>query len=296
VVALAAEHAVGGDPDRDEEVAGRSTALPRSALAAEPDPLAVLDPGRHLRLDGAHRPPLPAAVAGRAGLVVDQLPTAARRAGLVHRERTADRRHHEAVAVAGRAPVRAGARLAPGARAGRAGRVGRDPQRHGDAVERLGEPDGRRGLEVGTAGRPGLRAPGTCSEAEEVAEQVAEAAPAAGPVAEQVLQVDGAGVAAAAGGEPARREELARLVVLLALVRVADDVVGLGDLLELLVLGAVVGVRVRVVGARELAVGLLDLVGRRGLADAEHGVEVLGRPVRADAVRVTHRAPPFSRA
>ena len=73
----------------------------------------------------------------------------------------------------------------------------------------------------------------------------------------------------------------AQLVVLLALLGVADDVVGLGDRLEPLLGGLVAGVGVGVVGTRELAVGLLDVGRRRVLGDAEDLVEVLVRPVRA---------------
>ena len=55
----------------------------------------------------------------------------------------------------------------------------------------------------------------------------------------------------------------------------SDDVVRLGDLLEAVVPLAVVGVRVGVVLPGELAVGLLDVGGRRVLGDAERGVVVL---------------------
>ena len=88
-------------------------------------------------------------------------------------------------------------------------------------------------------------------------------------VAEQVVDVEAAAAAAAERRrrsrrrKPPRRSSDADLVVLRALLGVADDVVGLGDRLELLVLRGVTGVGVGVVGARELAVGLLDLVGAR---------------------------------
>ena len=73
-------------------------------------------------------------------------------------------------------------------------------------------------------------------------------------------------------------EEDPAAVVLLALVRVADDVVGRLDLLEALLGLRVVRVAVRVVLARELAVGLLDLVGRRLAVDAEDGSMGLAGP------------------
>ena len=115
---------------------------------------------------------------------------------------------------------------------------------------------------------------------EDVAEHVAEAAGAAArPVAQQVVDVEAAAAEAAAGltgaaaeaAEPAAGLEPAELVVLGALVGVTDDVVGLGDGLEPVVLGGVAGVGVGVVGPRELAVGLLDVVGGRVLGHAEHG-------------------------
>ena len=112
VVALAAEQRVRGDLDGDVQVAGRAAALAGRALAAQPDPLAVLDAGgdprrRSVRLDM----PAPGAVAGRARVVDDQAAAAAGRAGLVHRERAADRGgpHADALAVRADPRQRAGA-------------------------------------------------------------------------------------------------------------------------------------------------------------------------------------------
>ena len=63
---------------------------------------------------------------------------------------------------------------------------------------------------------------------------------------------------------------------------------GLGDGLELVVLGLVTGVGVGVVRPGQLAVGLLE-VGRAGvLLDAEDLVEVLGRPVVAETLGISH--------
>src|ERR1041385_2927287 len=66
----------------------------------------------------------------------------------------------------------------------------------------------------------------------------------------------------------------AKLVVLLALGGIAEDLVGLVDLLELGVGRLVAGIDVRVMLARELAEGLLDLLVRRAFAHAERGVIV----------------------
>src|SRR5206468_8838921 len=80
-----------------------------------------------------------------------------------------------------------------------------------------------------------------------------------------------AGVEAAAGAA----EDPAALVVLLALVGLVDQVVSALNLLEALLGVRVAGVLVRVVLARELAVGLLDLVLRGLLVDAENLVRIL---------------------
>ena len=69
----------------------------------------------------------------------------------------------------------------------------------------------------------------------------------------------------------AGRERVAAEVVQLALLRVGEHLVGLGDLLEALLL---VRVHVRVQLAGQPPVGLLDLLGRRVPRDAEHGVVV----------------------
>ena len=80
-------------------------------------------------------------------------------------------------------------------------------------------------------------------------------------------------------------EQLAGLVVLLALGRVGEHAVGLGDLLEPRLGLGVARVLVRVQVARELAVDLLDLGRRRVLGDAERLVVVL-----LDVVLGTHRS------
>ena len=108
-------------------------------------------------------------------------------------------------------------------------------------------------------------------------------APAAGRAAEQVgedvahrggVEVEVAEAAEAAAGPGAGGERAGAAVVLLALLGVAEHVVGLGDLLEARLGLLVVGVAVGVVLARELAVGLLDLLGGRLLVDPERLVVV----------------------
>src|SRR5205807_3582940 len=68
-------------------------------------------------------------------------------------------------------------------------------------------------------------------------------------------------------------------VVVAAAARVGQDAVGLGDLLELLLGRGVLLVGVRVVLARQPAVGLLDLVLGGGALHAKDLVVVVGHPV-----------------
>ena len=100
-------------------------------------------------------------------------------------------------------------------------------------------------------------------------------------LAEQVADVEAATAAGTAPGGEGPEPAGAHLVVAAALLRVADHVVGLGDGLEPVLGRLVTGVGVGMVGARELAVGLLDLVGRCVLRHPEDLVEVLGHPVGA---------------
>src|SRR5262249_35582731 len=92
---------------------------------------------------------------------------------------------------------------------------------------------------------------------------------------------------ATSGGVAAGGEEGALLVVLLALVGVGQHGVRLRDLLEALLGGLVAWVGVGVVGARELAVRLFDLVGGSVLGHAEDLIEVLARPVGGTHARTS---------
>ena len=97
-------------------------------------------------------------------------------------------------------------------------------------------------------------------------------------VADQVLEPRRAARAGAGELEPAP-EEAAGLVVLLALLGVAQDGVCLRRLLEARQCGVVVRVLIRVVGLGDLTERLLDLIGTRALGDAEDLVVVLFEPV-----------------
>ncbi len=77
------------------------------------------------------------------------------------------------------------------------------------------------------------------------------------------------------------------------LLEVGEDLVGLRGLLELLLGRLVAGVLVGVVLQRQLAVGRLDVVGRRGAGDAEDlvGVALVGHGLR----HATRAVPRFAK-
>src|SRR5206468_818383 len=108
-----------------------------------------------------------------------------------------------------------------------------------------------------TGGRAGTAAPAAAVGAtEQAAEQVAEVVDA---------EVGVEAPATAAAEDVADGSELAELVVLLALVGVADDGVGLGDLLEFRLRRRVTRPGVGVVLLGQLAVGARDLLLGRGV-------------------------------
>ena len=154
---------------------------------------------------------------------------------------------------------------------------------HGHAGGGVGERDRHLALDVAAATRAASGpTPGRLLAAEEATEEVAEATLAG--VAEQVLEVDARALSGpsglAAAGEPeAAAEHAPRVVVLLALHRVRQHGVRLGDLLESTLRILVVGVLVGVVLPRQLAEGLLDLLRLGVLGDAEDLVVILLEPV-----------------
>ena len=102
---------------------------------------------------------------------------------------------------------------------------------------------------------------------------------------EHVLELRGG---SAACGEPRpARSEGANRVVFLAVGLVGQHLVGLADLLETILRRFVARIAIGVVLARELAIGLLDLLVRSLLGDSERLVEILLHPVLA-----SHRVSP----
>jgi len=143
------------------------------------------------------------------------------------------------------------------------------------------------GLEVASSLRPG-RPPGSRAT-EEVGEDVAEAAEAA-------TGASGSAAAAEAAARESATEDAAAGVVLLALLGVGQDRVRALDLLEALLRRLVAVVRVRVVLARELAVGLLDLIVGGLLVDAERPVRVRHRRHQPETTtRAGRSTVPFAR-
>ncbi len=141
--------------------------------------------------------------------------------------------------------------------------LGLDGDAHLHALEGVLEGDAHTRLEVVSPRRPASLAPAGAA-AEHAAEEIAQVAEV------ELLEANATGASAPVrSGEPPPARGAER-VVGAALLGVGEQVVGGLDLLELLLGTVVARVSVRVVLARELAVGLLDLVVGRVLRDAEH--------------------------
>src|SRR5439155_10984961 len=182
----------------------------------------------------------------------------------------------------------------------RAGSRPLDAQGNGGALHRIFEGDPDLGLQVRSSGRPaGSSAPASTGEH---AEQVSEVSDVAHALAErEPLRAN----APASSGPPTRPRSaepsetrgshVPDLVVLLAFLLVAEDVVGGRDLLEAILGVLVPAVPVGVVLLGELPVGLLDLGGRGVLGVAQHLVVVLLEPLPADvSVHPSSRPAPLS--
>src|SRR5205823_3836857 len=216
---------------------------------------------RALALDAEQRP-----VLGAALDLQSHRPIGRRRLnlGAERRLREGDRQlddEVDAAALALRADRRRRAGLGARAVALRAGRLQRDRDLRLHPLQRVLEREVDDDFEVVAAARlRPLSAARAAAPAEDAPEQVAEV-PEIPQV--EVLEVDVASAEAAASVRGAEG------VVLLPLLGIREQVVRALDLLEPLLGGRVAGVAVRVVLARELAVGLLDLLGARVLRDAE---------------------------
>jgi hypothetical protein len=262
VVVVALEHGMGFKVDLHVEVARRAAIDTVLALAAEPDAVAFVDPGRNLDRQGLVLLDPAGAMAGGAGVGDVAAGAVAFRAGLLDREE-ALLHAHLAVAGAGGAGLGFAALLGALAVAGFAFGHGRDAdagfgaargvfQRHFEVVAQVGA-----AIDVGTA------AAALAATAEDVAEDVGEG-------------VGKAAHAGAAGAHASLRVDagVAVLVVGGALLRVGEDLVGFLGLLELLFRLWVVRIAVGMVLHGQLAVGLLDVLIRSVAVDAEDFVVV----------------------
>jgi hypothetical protein len=208
------------------------------------------------------------------------------RARLCHREEPLVHLNLAGAAALG-ARDRRRARFGAAAAASRTGSGSVELDGDGRAAHRVVEADAHARLEIRTAGRATCAA--AAGAAGERTEQVAEVADV------EVLEPDAATAGEPPAGEAAPLEapsgaartepgrgHVADLVVLLALVLVANDVVCRRDLLEALLGCSVTRVGVGVVALRELAVRLLDLGLRGVLRHAEDLVVVLLEPLAPD--------------
>jgi hypothetical protein len=140
---------------------------------------------------------------------------------------------------------------------------------------RLFEAEFYGGLDIlpthGKAGASARATPGTKPGTKQRLKKVAEATRAT-PGTEEVAKVTEINASAF----PARRwgkigpclPMLAELVIALALLWIGEHCIGLPDLLELLLRALVARVDVRVILARQLAIGFLDVVRSRGASNS----------------------------
>ena len=260
VVALAREDRRLAHARNHVEVSGGAVARACLALPRQSHPTAVADAAQDIHAVALDLARSPGAVAGRAGLLDLRTSAAALPAGLEDREQPL-RFGLDPAALAARADRRRGARLGARPAAGRTGRRERHRDRDLCALHRLGKRDMYFGLQVAAAlGASGAGAP--AGVAEEVGDDVPEAAEV--PAAKRVRVETAA-------------EHAAARVIGFALLGVGQDRVRLLDLLEALLGLLVVGVGIRVVLARKLAIGLLDLLGGGLVVEAERPVGVLYR-------------------
>src|SRR5213080_1706067 len=266
---VAPEEPVGLDLQHHDDVAPPLRSLPPEAQLR-----AVLGARRNRDHESLLDPHL-AAAAARVAALRRHLPlTAAHRARPVDREPALPERNHPA-SPALRARGDGRARGGAAAVTGWANLRHRQRDRHLAAERGDAEWDRDRGLDLVLVVQA-LRARRP-PPAEDGREQVAEPAERA-EIREIEVDPPGAGRTGASAPTRARVRAIAsQLIVSLALVRIAQHIVRLVDLLEALRRLSVVGIAIGMVLLREPAERLLDLVHRRGLGDPQDLVIVLRR-------------------
>src|SRR6185369_3720660 len=256
----------------DDEVAGRPAVRPRLAFAFEADLRAVLDPGRNLHGVALRAPFTPGAVAVPARPLDDRSVAVAARARAGEGEEALVLGDDAAAAALG-TDLRGGSGLGSRAVADGARNLEVDGDLRLETLERVLERDVDRHLDVAASlTAPALRGAARCARVPEDAPEEVAQVPEVADVARPIEVAPRPGPAGAA--EDTRTD----LVVLLALLGIREDVVGALDLFEALLGRLVVRVLVRMVLPRELPVGLLDLIRRGVLLDAQHLIEVLHSP------------------
>src|ERR1035437_8876762 len=279
VVAFAVEEWVFLHFSGDVEIARRRSHGSGVALARHPQPGAVARARREARLH--HLRARYAALAPAFGTGIPQFPRAsAARAGQVELHGPGHLGHVASpLALWAGGLAHAGhSRTRPAARAAQI--VARDIQAHLRALDGLPEIDVHRVFEVAALFRFRLRLVARAAAPEKLRENVAEAtargvrAPARPPgrARESIRKIEAAeihaGLGATASRTGAREAALrieANLVVHLALLRIAQHVIGFLHVLETFLGGFVSGIYVGVVLARKSPVSFADLI-RRGFS------------------------------
>ena len=242
MAAFAFEDGVLADPHLDVQIACRAAVSARLSLAVQANAIAGIDSGGHRDGQALFLAHAALAKAGIAGIADDLAATLAPRAGLLDREYGL-LHAHLSLAVTGIAGLRGGPLGASRALAGLA--LGKRGNLYlgFSAEHRLLEIELEFVAQIGAAKHLGAVA---LAAGENVAEHLAE------NVAECLTGIEAAAAASFETGVP-------KLVVDGALLRVAEDFVGLLRFLEFSFRLRIVGIAVRMVFHGEPAVGLLDI-------------------------------------
>src|SRR5215471_1131711 len=255
---LALEERMCAKREENVEIAGRSTAHARLALAREPDAGAILDARGDVDRKRALARHPPGARARRAGIIDDLAAALAGRTGPLEREETLGVTD-ASLTAAGRTSLGFGAGLGAGARAALAGHRGRDAHLGGLAEIGFLQGDFHVVAQIGAALAAAAASAATAAHAEQVIEDVGEGG---SHIAEAVGR---AGAGMLEGG-------VAEAVIGRALVGILEDLVGLVDLFEADFATLIAGIAIGVPLHRELAEGGLQFTVVHRALDPENVV------------------------
>src|SRR5438132_10079573 len=241
--------------EQHDEIAGGSAARARVSLPGEWDEIAAGDARRHANRDRLLLTHATVAAAGLARLLENlSLAMAARTGGDAYELAEERLLHPSDLTVTLALRARGSARSAA-TRAGRAGTLALDLELLLDAARDLFQRELDANLEIVSAPRPARAPTAAAEQVLEAAASVPAEIPHEGP--QGVREIEPAESARAAG---AAKRCMSEPVVLCALVRVAQHLVGLGGLLEPGLGFLVPGITIGVVVEGELAVRLLDRI------------------------------------